>query len=89
MCRNIKPLHNFEPPASEEEILAASLQFVRKISGCTKPSQANQIAFEAAVKQIAQISSELLNSLETNAAPQNREVEAAKAKSRSLARFGQ
>lgn len=89
MCRNIKPLHNFEPPATEAEIMSASLQFVRKISGSTKPSQANQAAFDIAVREIARISSELLNALESSAAPKNREVEAAKAKARSQARFSQ
>lgn len=87
MCRNIKPLSNFEPPVTEEEIRAASLQFVRKISGTTKPSQANEAAFNSAVDEIARIAAELLASLETNAAPKNREVEAAKARARSAARF--
>jgi hypothetical protein len=88
MCRNIKPLFNFDPPTTEEEIRAASLQFVRKISGFTKPSQANQGPFQAAVDDIASISARLLESLETIAAPKNREEEAAKAKARSVARFG-
>ena len=88
MCRNIKPLSNFEPPATPEEIRAASLQYVRKISGTTKPSQANEAAFNAAVEEIARISAQLLSALETNAAPKNRESEAAKAKARSVARFG-
>ncbi len=88
MCRNIKVLFNFDPPANEEEILAASLQFVRKISGFTKPSQANEAAFQHAVDDIANISRQLLMSLESNAAPKNREVEAARAKARSIQRFG-
>lgn len=89
MCRNIKPLSNFEPPATEEEIRAAALQYVRKISGSTKPSKANEAAFNSAVEEIARVSSQLLAALETNAAPKNREEEAAKAKARSVARFGQ
>ena len=88
MCRNIRTLFNFDPPATEEEIRAASLQFVRKISGFTKPSQANEMAFSGAVDAIAEISARLLVSLETNASPKNRENEAAKAKMRSAARFG-
>jgi hypothetical protein len=82
MCRNIRTLYNFEPPASEEEIRAASLQFVRKISGFNKPSRANEAAFYAAVDDIARISGELLGSLQSNAAPKNRQEEAAKAKTR-------
>ncbi len=88
MCRNIKTLFNFDPPVTEEEVRAASLQFVRKISGFTKPSKANEKLFQAAVDEIAGISSRLLLSLETNAAPKNREEEAAKAKARSAERFG-
>lgn len=88
MCRNIKPLFNFEPPVTSDEIHAASLQFVRKISGFTKPSKANEAAFEAAVADIATIADRLLASLESNATPKNRDEEAAKAKARSLARFG-
>lgn len=86
MCRNIKPLFNFEPPVSEDEIHAASLQFVRKISGFTKPSKANEAAFLAAVEEIAAISRTLLNSLETNATPKNRDEEAAKARARGVRR---
>lgn len=88
MCRNIKTLYNFEPPANEEEIYAASLQFVRKISGFNKPSQVNEAAFYAAVDEIARISGRLLESLETTAAPKNRQEEAAKAKARAAQRFG-
>jgi hypothetical protein len=88
MCRNIKPLFNFEPPVTQDEIRAASLQFVRKISGFNKPSQANEAAFNAAADEITRVSSQLLASLESNAAPKNREEEAAKAKQRSVARFG-
>ncbi len=87
MCRNIKPLFNFETPATEEEIREASLQYVRKISGLNKPSQANEAAFLAAVDEIAAISSKLLSSLETNAPPKNRAEEAAKARARSAQRF--
>jgi hypothetical protein len=87
MCRNIRPLFNFDPPTTEEEIRAASLQFVRKISGFTKPSKANETAFHAAVDQITRISARLIGSLETVAAPKNREEEAAKARARSAARF--
>jgi hypothetical protein len=87
MCRNIKPLYNFEPPATEDEIRAASLQFVRKISGFAKPSQANEAAFLAAVDAIAAASRELLTSLETIAAPKDRAEEAAKARARSAQRF--
>ncbi|MEO8970686.1 MAG: DUF2277 domain-containing protein [Ktedonobacteraceae bacterium] len=87
MCRNIKPLFNFETPATEEEIRAASLQFVRKISGLNKPSKANEAAFLAAVDEIAAVSSKLLNSLETNAPPKNRAEEAARARIRSAQRF--
>ena len=88
MCRNIKPLFNFEPPVTEEEIRAASLQFVRKISGFAKPSKTNEAAFFSAVDQIASISGKLLVSLESSAAPRNREEEAAKAKARAVRRFG-
>ena len=88
MCRNIKTLFNFDPPTTEEEIRAASLQFVRKISGFTKPSRANEVSFQTAVDEIAGISIRLLRSLETNAPPKNREAEAAKAKARAAARFG-
>lgn len=88
MCRNIKILFNFDPPVTEEEIHAASLQFVRKISGFTKPSKANEVAFEAAVKEVAAVSEKLLHSLETTATPRNREEEAAKAKARAVVRFG-
>jgi hypothetical protein len=88
MCRNIKPLHNFEPPASKDEIEAAALQYVRKISGFTKPSQANQEAFDAAVAAVTEVSAELLGSLVTNAAPKDREVEAARRKAASEKRFG-
>jgi hypothetical protein len=87
MCRNIRPLFNFEPVATEDEIRAASLQFVRKISGFQKPSQANEAAFNAAVDDISQIAQRLLLSLETTATPKNREQEAAKAKARSAQRF--
>ncbi len=88
MCRNIKTLFNFDPPVTEEEVRAASLQFVRKISGFTKPSKANEGPFLAAVDEIAGISSRLLRELETNAPPKNREEEAAKAKARAAERFG-
>jgi hypothetical protein len=88
MCRNIKTLFNFDPPVTEEEVRAASLQFVRKISGFTKPSKANEAKFAAAVEEVAAISQRLLLSLETTAPPKNREEEAAKAKARSLERFG-
>jgi hypothetical protein len=88
MCRNIKMLFNFEPPVTESEIRAASLQYVRKISGFAKPSKANEEAFEAAVNEIAAISARLLDSLETTAPHRTREEEAAKAKARGLARYG-
>ncbi len=88
MCRNIKTLFNFDPPAAPEEIRAASLQFVRKISGLNKPSKANEGSFLAAVDEIAGISNRLLRSLETSAPPKNREAEAAKAKARAAQRFG-
>ena len=88
MCRNIRALFNFEPPVTEEEIRAASLQFVRKISGFNKPSKANEAAFLAAVEEVAGISARLLRALETSAPPRNREEEAAKAKVRAAQRFG-
>ena len=88
MCRNIKTLFNFDPPVTDEEVRAASLQFVRKISGFNKPSKANEDAFHAAVDQIAGISIRLLTSLETNAPPKNREEEAQKARLRAAERFG-
>jgi len=87
MCRNIKMLFNFEPPVTPDEVRAASLQFVRKISGFNKPSKANEAAFHAAVDAIAGISTQLLASLETNAPPRNREKEAAKARARNAERF--
>ena len=87
MCRSIKPLFNFEPPATEDEIRAASLQFVRKLSGFSKPSKANEAAFMAAVDQITAVSAALLGALETNATPRDREIEAARARARSAARF--
>ena len=87
MCRNIRPLFNFEPPVTEDEVRAASLQFVRKISGFSKPSKANEAAFLAAVEEIAEVSTRLLRSLETNAPPKNREQEAAKAKARPAERY--
>lgn len=88
MCRNIKTLFNFDPPVNAEEIQAASLQFVRKISGFNKPSKANEESFVAAVDEIAAVSARLLRSLETNAPPKNREEEAAKARARAAERFG-
>ena len=88
MCRNIRTLFNFEPPVTEDEIRAASLQFVRKISGFTKPSKANEAAFLAAIHEVAAVSARLLHSLETTAPPKNRQEEAAKAKQRAAARFG-
>ena len=87
MCRNIRTLHNFEPPATEDEIRASSLQYVRKISGFAKPSQANTEAFERAVDEVADVTRRLLDELVTNAPPKDREVEAAKAKARSAARY--
>jgi hypothetical protein len=87
MCRNIKLLFNFEPPVTDEEIRAASLQFVRKVSGFNRPSKANEVAFLAAVDEIAAVSKKLLDTLETNAPPRNREEEAAKARARSAQRF--
>jgi hypothetical protein len=88
MCRNIKPLFNFDPPVTPEEIQAASLQFVRKISGFAKPSKANEAPFLAAVDEVAEVSARLLRALETTAPPKNREEEAARAKARSVQRFG-
>lgn len=88
MCRNIRPLNNFEPPATSEEVTAAALQFVRKVSGTTKPSQANQAAFDRAVHDIAHITQHLLDNLVTTAPPKNREVEAEKARERARLRYG-
>jgi hypothetical protein len=88
MCRNIKMLFNFDPPVTPDEIQAASLQFVRKISGFNKPSKANEEAFNAAIHAISRVSTDLLNSLETNAPPKNRDEEAARLKARSVKRFG-
>ena len=87
MCRNIKTLHNFKPPATDEEVRASSLQFVRKLSGFTRPSKANAAAFSRAVDQVAQAAHELLDSIVTNAPPRDREVEASKARARALVRF--
>jgi hypothetical protein len=87
MCRNIRNLYNFEPPATGEEVHASSLQYVRKISGFTKPSHANQAAFDRAVEEVAEISRRLLDELVTNAPPKDREVEAAKARARSAQRY--
>ena len=88
MCRNIKTLFNFEPPATNEEVRAASLQFVRKLSGFTKPSRANEEIFERAVEEVSQVAEALLAELVTNAAPRDREREAAKARARTALRFG-
>jgi len=88
MCRNIKTLFNFDPPANDEEIRAASLQFVRKLSGFTRPSKANERAFERAVDDVARIAQRLIGSLETSAPPRNRDVEATKARARAAQRFG-
>jgi hypothetical protein len=88
MCRNIKTLFNFDPPVTDEEIRAASLQFVRKISGFNKPSKANEAAFLAAIDEVAAVSARLLRALETTAPPKNREEEAAKARARAAERFG-
>ena len=88
MCRNIKTLFNFEPPANEDEIAAASLQFVRKLSGFNKPSKANEAAFERAVEEVARTSRDLLDSLVTSAPPRDRDVEAARARARAVQRFG-
>jgi len=87
MCRNIKTLHNFKPPATDDEIRASSLQFVRKLSGFARPSKANQLAFDRAVEQVTQATHELLASLVTNAPPRDRAVEAAKARARSAGRY--
>jgi hypothetical protein len=87
MCRNIRPLHNFEPPATSDEVRAAALQYVRKVSGATKPSQANQAAFDEAVEEIAHVTQHLLDHLSTSAPPKNREVEAAKARARAAVRY--
>ncbi|HEY2547979.1 MAG TPA: DUF2277 domain-containing protein [Candidatus Acidoferrum sp.] len=88
MCRNIKPLFNFDPPVTPEEVRAASLQFVRKITGFNKPSKPNEVAFLAAIDEIAEVSTRLMRSLETTAPPKNREEVAAKAKARAAERFG-
>ena len=88
MCRNIRPLSNFEPPATDDEIRAAALQYVRKISGATKPSRANTEAFDRAVEEIAEISARLLAELVTTAPPKDREIEAAKARERAALRYG-
>lgn len=87
MCRNIRPLHNFEPPATNDEVTAAALQYVRKVAGTTKPSQANQAAFDRAVRDIAHVTQHLLDDLVTTAPPKDREVEAAKARARAQARY--
>ncbi len=87
MCRNIRTLHNFEPPATEEEIRASAIQYVRKVSGSTKPSKANEEAFDRAVDEVAEVTSRLLDSLVTNAPPKNREVEAAKLRERAAKRY--
>lgn len=87
MCRNIRTLHNFEPPATEDEVHAAALQYVRKVSGSTKPSQANQEAFDQAVEEVAHVTRHLLAKLVTNAPPKNREVEADKRRARAQARY--
>lgn len=88
MCRNIRTLYNYDPPVSDEEIRAAALQYIRKISGFNRPSKANEAAFSAAVDDITRVSSRLLGSLASNAPPKNREVEAARAKAHSAQRFG-
>jgi hypothetical protein len=87
MCRNIRTLHNFEPPATEDEVRAAALQYVRKISGFTKPSKANEASFERAVEAVAAVSAELLSELSTAAPPKDRDVEAAKARARAQQRY--
>jgi hypothetical protein len=87
MCRNIRPLHNFEPPATTDEVQAAALQYVRKVSGTTKPSQVNAAAFERAVAEVAEATARLLDALETSAPPKDREVEAAKARARAAKRY--
>lgn len=88
MCRNIKTLFNFEPPATEDEVRAASLQFVRKLSGFTKPSKANEAAFELAVERVAAVAQELMNSMVTTASPRDREAESERARLKSAQRFG-
>jgi hypothetical protein len=88
MCRNIRQLHNFEPPATQDEVYAASLQYVRKVSGSTKPSKANQEAFDRAVQEVAHATRHLLDALVTTAPPKDREVEAAKARARAELRYG-
>jgi len=88
MCRSIRPLHNFEPPATDDEIRAAALQYVRKVSGSTRPSKANEAAFARAVDEIAQVTAHLLGDLVTTAAPRDRQIEAAKARARADRRFG-
>ena len=88
MCRNIRTLHNFEPPATRDEVQAAALQYVRKVSGATRPSQANQAAFDAAVAEVTAATSRLLDQLVTTAPPKDREVEAAKARARAAVRYG-
>lgn len=88
MCRNIKTLFNFDPPATTDEVHASSIQFVRKLSGFSKPSKANEAAFDLAVERVSAAAQELLNSLVTNAPPRDREIEAARAKERSIRRFG-
>jgi len=87
MCRNIRPLFNFDPPATDEEIRAAALQYVRKVSGFTRPSQVNEAAFDAAVDEVAAATERLLKALRTNASPKDREVEAAKARARAAQRY--
>jgi hypothetical protein len=87
MCRNIRPLHNFEPPATRDEVTAAALQYVRKVSGTTKPSQANQEAFDTAVREVAHVTQHLLDALVSTAPPKDREVEAAKARARAELRY--
>ena len=87
MCRNIRPLHNFEPPATTDEVQAAALQYVRKVSGTTKPSQANAAAFDRAVAEVAEATARLLDALQTSAPPKDREVEAAKARARAQKRY--
>ena len=87
MCRNIRTLHNFDPPATREEVQAAAVQYVRKVSGSTRPSQVNQAAFDRAVREVAEATQRLLDGLTTTAAPKNREVEAAKARERAAARY--
>lgn len=88
MCRNIRTLHNFAPPASDDEVRAAALQYVRKVSGTTKPSRTNEVAFARAVDEVARITRELLDTLVTAAPPKDREIEAARARERSAKRFG-